>query len=283
MEEWKIIPSFPKYEASTFGQIRNKKTKRIRALTTNPAGYVIVSLQTNECEELTRYVHRLVAEAFIPNPLNLPTVNHKNMERGDNAVYNLEWASYPQQAMNRTNKGAVCPRTRVPYEPREGEEWKQIAKTLWLSSFGRVSRDNLKTVSVLTRKADYHIVRMDGASPFLHRLVALHFVPNDDPNNKTIVNHIDGNTHNNTASNLEWVTPKRSIEHAYEIGVAKCVNRCPVEMLDDNFNVVRSFQSLKEASAAMGIHFTSLYTAFEDINRRCKGYHWRRVVDTATM
>lgn len=52
------------------------------------------------------YVHRLVAEAFLPNPDNLPQVNHKNLNRQDNTLQNLEWCSASQNMMHayRTKK-----------------------------------------------------------------------------------------------------------------------------------------------------------------------------------
>lgn len=55
-------------------------------------GYKSVVLRINE-EYVTEYIHRLVAKAFIPNPDNLPQVNHKDEDRTNNSVENLEWCT----------------------------------------------------------------------------------------------------------------------------------------------------------------------------------------------
>jgi hypothetical protein len=54
---------------------------------------------------------------------------------------------------------------------------------------------------------------------FVHRIVALTFLPNDDPLNKTQVNHIDGNKSNNSTSNLEWCSRTENKEHAVRNGL----------------------------------------------------------------
>lgn len=54
----------------------------------------------------------------------------------------------------------------------------------------------------------------------IHRLVAEAFIENDDKNNKTYINHIDGNKHNNHISNLEWCTASYNTKHAYDTGLA---------------------------------------------------------------
>lgn len=58
---------------------------------TDEYGYQTVNLVNNKGEEETRYVHELVAEAFVPNPNNLPYVRHKDGDIQNNKADNLEW------------------------------------------------------------------------------------------------------------------------------------------------------------------------------------------------
>jgi hypothetical protein len=88
MEIWRSSVSMKGYQVSSIGRVRNANG-RLRKLTRFSNEYLGVSTR-----EKCYLVHRLVAEAFIPNPDGLPTVNHKNYARGDNRVENLEWVSY---------------------------------------------------------------------------------------------------------------------------------------------------------------------------------------------
>lgn len=107
MEEvWKDIEGFEGlYQISNLGRVKSLPRKRafgcqtrtcpetIRTQTTKKNGYKSVSLYYKSRKFVTRYVHRLVATAFIPNPLNKKQVNHKNGKRDDNVVTNLEWVT----------------------------------------------------------------------------------------------------------------------------------------------------------------------------------------------
>ena len=85
---WKQI-KYSNYEVSDMGDVRNSKSKKVRK-TFDCSGYRRVTLYINNCVK-NFLVHRLVAEAFIPNPNNLPEVNHINENKTDNRVENLEW------------------------------------------------------------------------------------------------------------------------------------------------------------------------------------------------
>lgn len=88
---WRDVAGFESYEVSSNGDLRNKKTGRIMAKNLAGAGYVKADLWANGQRKQTT-VHRLVAEAFL-GPAEGREVNHKNGNKQDNRVSNLEWCS----------------------------------------------------------------------------------------------------------------------------------------------------------------------------------------------
>ena len=85
---------FDRYEVRADGTVYSKITNKELKQVTMKNGYKMVSLQVEPGVRKQFYVHRLVAEKFIPNPLNLPCVNHIDGDKTNNAVDNLEWVDY---------------------------------------------------------------------------------------------------------------------------------------------------------------------------------------------
>ena len=96
MEIWKDIEGYEGiYQVSNLGRTKrlykNDKEKILKPFS-NKDGYLIVNL-CKEGKVKSRSVHRLVAQAFIPNPENKPEVNHKDENKSNNKVENLEWVT----------------------------------------------------------------------------------------------------------------------------------------------------------------------------------------------
>ena len=111
MEIWKIFKqgktNYRKmyWEISNQGRIRNSKGK-ILGQWADKKGYVL--------NRYHGYLHRLVAQNFIPNPDNKPEVNHINANKSDNRVENLEWVSH-QDNMKHAQENGLMPSGKNHY------------------------------------------------------------------------------------------------------------------------------------------------------------------------
>ena len=101
-EHWKVIDEFPDYEVSDKGRIRRLTSKkntykgRIKKTYVNNAGYECVNLHKDKL--YCRTVHRLVAIAFLQKQDGLDEINHKDENKLNNTVENLEWCTHKYNA-----------------------------------------------------------------------------------------------------------------------------------------------------------------------------------------
>lgn len=125
--------------------------------------------------------------------------------------------------------------------------------------------DGVECVPTISNTAGYASVRLPDGNHLVHRLVAEAFISN--PNGKPQVNHIDGNKRHNSVDNLEWVTVKENVQHAYKEGLIPRGTRCPKmppEMRAGLADMVKAFASLRgvsvnEVERACGLAKNTVY------------------------
>lgn len=117
----------------------------------------------------------------------------------------------------------------------------------------------------------------------VHRLVALAFIQN--PEHKRTVNHIDGDKSNNNLNNLEWATDSENIIHAVKNGLmvftmgAEKYNSRAVYMLDDDLNILKRYECIRDAERDTGAPNQNISKACKGkLNRVC-GHKWMYVGD----
>ena len=123
-EVWKDIPGYEGiYEISNLGNVKSHFGKEERILVTNPcsSGYLKVVLCRDKHHKNVM-IHRLVAEAFISNPYNERTVNHKDGNKKNNAVTNLEWCSYSNNQKHAYRTGLN------KWNPKKGKKQIPVIK-----------------------------------------------------------------------------------------------------------------------------------------------------------
>lgn len=226
-------------------------------------------------------VHRMVAEAFIPNPEDKQYVNHIDGDTHNFDVSNLEWVTASENSKHASDTGlrTKSDQTAVEYKEDLPNEYSWLPiqgyENYKISNCGRVvNSDTNRIIKQVVSNHGYLEVQLwknnKGKTHQIHKLVYTHF-NNDFNTSGYVINHIDGNKLNNNVDNLEKVTYQENNLHAtYTIQTNKC-NK-PIEQLDLNGNVITCFPSIAEAQRQLNV--SNISRAIKK-NGTVGGYKWR--------
>ena len=106
--KWRTVKEIPMYEVSEDGDIRNSRTGRILKIHTNNNGYMQVCLRKDK-HQVTRSLHRLVADAFFDGENYMLDVNHKDGNKQNNHVGNLEFCTRKENIRHAFDTGLKAP------------------------------------------------------------------------------------------------------------------------------------------------------------------------------
>nr|QBK85933.1 MAG: HNH endonuclease [Marseillevirus LCMAC101] len=163
------------------------------------------------------------------------------------------------------------------------EKWKKIPiegyEQYQVSDEGTIKHKKTRKVQSNYSRGSYSAVSLGTGSDrkhfSIHRLVALAFIPNDDPK-RTQVNHIDGDHYNNHVSNLEWATAKEDTKHALENKLSRG-RSVKVRCLTKDGKEVGVFENIKLAAQATGANDRHISCVCRGKRNTTGGYKWEYV------
>lgn len=245
------------YEVSNLGRVRSlvryydiinklgipmhiKRGGKVLNSKVMPNGYIIVRLH-KDGEETNALAHRLVAQAFIPNPYNLPVVNHKDQDKANNRVENLEWCtiSYNVTYMGAREEGAIKIRKPIEQLTMDGQHvaYYDCIKTLHRLTGGRFHSRNIKRACL--------------------------------------------GLHQKTAYGFRWRYADKSFaEQPSEVvpnQFSYTKRNTTIEQLTLDGQHVEYYKNATEAAKVIGCPISCIYQATKNIRSTSHGYRWRFV------
>ena len=126
MKRWVPAKDLPMYEVSNEGDIRNIKTGRILRQQLNARGYPTLTVRKDK-QQLTKTVHRIIADSFFDGDHDELDVNHKDGNKTNNYVSNLEWCTRQENIRHAFDTGLKKPSRQIKIRVVEtGEEFESI-------------------------------------------------------------------------------------------------------------------------------------------------------------
>lgn len=260
-EKWKrMIPPFDKsYLVSNKGRVKNIRKNTIKAQQISHTGYSSICFD-NSINKKTYDMHRIVAQLFIGQCPDGYYVNHKDGNKTNNMIDNLEYLSPGQNTKHaRDNNLVNKPSASVKVDLSKIESTLIAPDNIYcMDKKGNVYRKDtglhIKPHAEPTGYVRFTITNKDGNRDhfYQHRMMAQLFIPN--PKNLPQVNHINANKHDNRLENLEWCTASENMIHDAKV---RQTSR-KVQQINDKDEVIETFDSIKEASKKTNISDTQI-------------------------
>ena len=285
-ELWKSIKNYEGlYQASNLGKIKSCKRYGVKERILNGEidewGYRRICLSKNK--KTRKYkAHRLILEAFLPNKDKTLQVNHKDGNKLNNNVNNLEWAEYSENTKHAYDNNLIKERRKSEYYKNdlENEFWKKIKDFPYsVSSYGRVRNDRTNLLLKPSLTCGYYKVRLsyDGIVKdiTIHNLVYCTFNNLNNIPEGYVVDHIDSNKINNKLDNLQLITLSENVKNAlYKTGTNNSVKAVIQMTLNDEY--INEFPSCVEAAKQLGVDSSTISKVCRGIKYKSHGgFHFK--------
>ena len=275
----KQILNYENYEIDEDGNVYNVFSKKFLKGSIGENGYKYYRLSKNNYKKMF-YAHRLVAEYFLSNPDNLPVVNHKDGNKLNNNINNLEWVSYSDNTKHwYKNKEKIQTNREYYIEDLPNEEWKQY-KNYLVSSCGRVRHIKNNNLLRPSLACGYYKVRLSNnglvEDCLIHKLVWNLFSTYDMPDSNTVIDHIDGNKLNNNINNLRKITLSENVRAAlYEQKTNSSAKRVGQYSLDGE--LLNEFVSTRAAAEELNLDSSTISKVCRGKNKTHGGFIFKYI------
>lgn len=264
------------YLISDIGEIKNIKTNKILKGTIRN-GYKMVKLTINS-QKKDYLVHRLVATTFLENPLKLPQVNHKDKNKTNNSVSNLEWVSIKDNMLHRSKDMSLQRKQIEKTDIILDNHWRQYKKSnYWISDNGKCYNTQTKVLLQPIKTGNYYkyCFSINGKknSILIHKLVYSLF--KEDYTEEKQINHIDGDKSNNALSNLELITNQQNVLHSYYV---LHNNICKIGQFDLQGNLIFIYDSMSAAANAINGSVSAISKVCNGKAKTHKNFIWKKIV-----
>lgn len=251
-QTWYTLEEYPNYEVSRDGKIRNATTGRVLKVHNLASGLGYVTIKDKDGKQKMPKLEQLVTSVFLqnPDPNTFTILKHIDGNVSNCSTDNLVWVEdtvvkdlyYSQNSVSKPDDYfTFYPVMEFPDSVYEINKMGQIRNKKTHKLLKGTIDDGYKSYTLFI---DKKIV-----SRRAHVMVAKQFIPN--PENKTIINHIDENRGNSCVDNLEWVTPSENARYGTAQKRSNLSRKKPINEYSLQGQYIRTWKSLKDLSSFM--------------------------------